>query len=93
MDPTVRINERVDVAIIYYADASERLICKPLKMRFRGEEIIFTMLAMRHPTAQGRRMVHIFDVSDGINDYRLEHDAERLTWTLVSLIEGHYAKK
>jgi hypothetical protein len=45
---------------------------------------------MRHPTVQGRRMIHVFDMSDGINDYRLEHDAERLTWTLVSMIEGNY---
>ncbi|MBC7512300.1 hypothetical protein H7142_01405 [Candidatus Saccharibacteria bacterium] len=43
---------------------------------------------MRHPTAQGKRMVHVFDVSDDMNDYRLEHDAERLTWTLVAMIPG-----
>ena len=90
MDPTIRINERVDVVSIYYAGASERLLCKPWKMRFRSEDIVFTQLAMRHPTVQGRRMIHVFDVTDGINDYRLEHDAERLTWTLVSMIEGHY---
>ncbi len=89
MDPTIRINERVDVVPIYYATAPERLICKPWKMRYRNDEIVFTTLAMRHPTVQGQRMVHIFDVSDGVNDYRLEHDAERLTWTLVSMIEGH----
>jgi hypothetical protein len=93
MDPTIRINERVDVVSIYYASASERLICKPFKMRFRDEEILFTKLGMRHPTVQGHRMIHVFDVTDGINDYRLEHDAERLTWTLVSMIEGHYVKK
>jgi hypothetical protein len=33
-------------------------------------------------------MIHVFDVSDGSNDYRLEHDAERLTWTLVAMIPG-----
>lgn len=93
MDPTIRINERVDVVPIYYADAPERLICKPWKMRFRNDEIEFTLFAMRHPTVQGKRMIHVFDVSDGKNDYRLEHDAERLTWTLVSMIEGHYDQR
>ncbi len=33
-------------------------------------------------------MIHVFDMSDGTNDYRLEFDAERLTWTLVSMIPG-----
>ena len=92
MDPTIKINERVDVVPIYYADAPERLICVPWKMRYRNEEIIFKIFGMRHPTVQGKRMIHVFDMSDGVNDYRLEHDAERLTWTLVSMIEGSYGK-
>jgi hypothetical protein len=33
-------------------------------------------------------MVHVFDMSDGTHDYRLEFDAERLTWTLVSMLAG-----
>lgn len=45
-----------------------------------------TELALRHPTEAGRRMVHVFHVSDGSNGYRLEFDAETLTWTLVSVI-------
>lgn len=89
MDPTIRINERVDIVPIYYAKAPERLVCRPWKMRYRNEEIEFTILAMRHPTVQGKRMIHVFDVSDGKNDYRLEFDAERLTWMLVSMVEGH----
>ncbi len=48
---------------------------------------------MRHPTSKGKRMIHVFEMSDGINDYRLEFDAERLVWTLVSMIEGHYDTK
>jgi hypothetical protein len=27
-------------------------------------------------------------MSDGVNDYRLGFDAEMLTWTLVSILEG-----
>lgn len=88
MDPTIVINKRVDVVPIFYAKAEERSICVPWKMRYGGREVIFSMLGMRHPTTKGKRMVHVFDMSDGTNDYRLEFDAERLTWTLVSMIEG-----
>lgn len=33
-------------------------------------------------------MIHVFDMSDGQNDYRLEFDAEGLTWTLVCILPG-----
>lgn len=90
MDPTVQINERVDIVPIFHAHASERLVCVPWKMRFRNQEIVFTVFGMRHPTAQGKRMIHVFEMSDGVNDYRIEFDAEHLTWTLVSMMEGNY---
>jgi hypothetical protein len=47
---------------------------------------------MRHPTSKGKRMIHVFEMSDGTNDYRLELDAERLTWTLVSMLEGRHVR-
>jgi len=91
MDPTIQINERVDIVPIYYAHSSELSICVPWKMRYRNQEIIFTKLGMRHPTSKGKRMIHVFDMTDGNNDYRLEFDAERLTWILVCMLEGHHA--
>jgi hypothetical protein len=32
---------------------------------------------------QGKRMLHVFDVTDGMADYRIELDAERLVWHLT----------
>ena len=57
-------------------------------MRWRGREIELTELALRHPTVQGKRMIHVFHMSDGANGYRLEFDAENLSWTLVSMLDG-----
>ena len=88
MDPTTVIDQRVDVVVIYRQGPDTTSSVMPYKMRYRGQDIVFTRLGMRHPTAQGKRMVHVFDVSDDMNDYRLEHDAERLTWTLVAMIPG-----
>lgn len=87
MDQTEFINERVAVVATYrLADAIS--LCYPVKMRYRGEEIVFTELGMRHPATRGKRMLHVFDMSDGANDYRLEFDGEALTWTLVSILQG-----
>lgn len=88
MDPTVQINERIDVAVVYRKDGDITTLSFPAKMNFHGHEVVFTKMGMRHPTVQGKRMIHVFDMSDGTNDYRLEFDAERLTWTLVSMMPG-----
>lgn len=89
MDPTIEINERVDVVTVYRADADVSLLAVPHRMRWRSQDVTFVQLALRHPTTKGKRMVHVFDVSDGSNDYRLEFDAERLTWTLVAMIPSY----
>ena len=88
MDPTIHINQMVDIVPIFRAHATELLVCVPWKMKYGIHEIVFTKFGMRHPTAKGKRMVHVFDMSDGANDYRIEFDAERLIWTLISMVEG-----
>jgi len=35
-------------------------------------------------------MIHAFNMSDGVNDYRIEFDAERLIWTLIYVMGGDY---
>lgn len=88
MDPTIVINERVDVVAVFRRHGDFSSLCTPHKMRWRNHDIEFTELALRHPTVQGKRMIHVFHMSDGANGYRLEFDAEALTWTLVAMIEG-----
>lgn len=90
MDPTIHINERVDIVPIFHAHASEKMLCVPWKMKYRGQEIVFTVFGMRHPTVKGKRMIHVFEMSDGTNDYRIEFNAEHLVWNLISIVEGRY---
>ncbi|MDZ7744196.1 MAG: hypothetical protein U5K77_00330 [Candidatus Saccharibacteria bacterium] len=91
MNNSILINERVEVITVFRTHSSEGSICVPAKMKYKNQEILFTELGLRHPTSKGKRMVHVFDMSDGANDYRLEFDAEMLTWTLIAILEGHYA--
>lgn len=78
------LNERVDVVATFGLGLNP---CVPVKFRrSNGREIVITEIGLRHPTTQGKRMVHMFDVTDGEVDYRLEFDSERLTWRL--LMEG-----
>lgn len=93
MNPIIEINQRVSVIAVCHAGGQTAEICTPVRMRYKGHDITFSELGMRHPTTAGKRMIHVFDVSDGINDYRLAFDAESLAWTLVSMLEGHQADK
>lgn len=93
MDPTLQVNQRVSVVTLFRdkATGEQAELCMPIKMRYRGRDITFSELGLRHPTSAGKRMIHVFDMSDGDNDYRLSFDAETLSWTLVTMIEGHHA--
>jgi hypothetical protein len=88
LDNASLINERVEVIAIFKRGTDPSLICFPAKMKYRNQLIEFSELGLRHPTSKGKRMIHVFDMSDGINDYRLEFDAESLTWTLVAMMGG-----
>ncbi len=81
MNDEVFLNERIKVVTVFGDGLNP---CRPLRFRrINGREIDVTEIGLRHPRAQGKRMVHIFDVTDGSADYRIELDAERLTWRLT----------
>lgn len=81
MNDELYLNERVKV-VATFSDGLNP--CCPIKFkRPNGREITVSEIGLRHPSTQGKRMLHIFDVTDGMADYRLEFDAERLTWALT----------
>jgi hypothetical protein len=80
MNDEIFLDERVDVVATFGTGLNP---CVPVKFRrANGREIVITEIGLRHPTTVGKRMVHMFDVTDGGADYRLEFDSERLTWIL-----------
>jgi hypothetical protein len=87
MNDETFLNERVQVV----ASFGEGLnLCRPLVFkRPNGREVAVSELGLRHPANKGVRTVHIFDVTDGGTDYRLEFDTERLTWHLT-MEADHY---
>lgn len=88
MNDELYVNERIDVIATFGEGLNP---CLPLKFRRpNGREITVSEIGLRHPSVKGKRTLHIFDVTDGAADYRLEFDSERLTWHLT--FEGdHYA--
>jgi len=87
MNDETFLNEHVEVIAIFGPGHQP---CRPIRFRrASGREIEVTELGLRHPFSQGRKTMHIFDVTDGGADYRLEFDSERLTWHLT-MEADHY---
>lgn len=81
MNDEIFLNERVEVIAVFSEGLNP---CRPVKFkRANGREIMIMEIGLHHPTKAGRRTVHMFDVTDGGADYRLEFDSERLTWRLT----------
>jgi hypothetical protein len=87
MENSVQINKEVSIVAYYFKSGLRRLRCYPKRMEYQGRVIEFSETGLRHPTKKGQRMVHVFDMTDGSADYRLEFDAQALTWTLVSIAD------
>lgn len=81
MNDETFLNERIKVVAVFGEGMNP---CRPLKFRrLNGREVTITEIGLRHPSQQGNRTMHIFDVTDGAADYRLEFDSEQLTWRLT----------
>lgn len=81
MNDELFLNEQVKVVAAFGSGLNP---CRTLRFkRANGREIDISEIGLVHPSMQGKRMLHIFDVTDGLADYRLEFDAECLTWRLT----------
>lgn len=75
------LNERIKVEALFGGGLNP---CQPIRfIRQSGREVVISEIGLRHPFSDGRKTVHIFDVTDGQADYRIELDSERLTWHLT----------
>lgn len=87
MNDEIFFNEPVSVKAVFKRGHQP---CMPVSfLRSNGREVAVSELGLRHPVAKGSKTIHIFDVTDGNADYRLELDSESLVWTLT-MEADHY---
>lgn len=78
----LELNERVAVVAVF---ESGRDICCPKRFkRKNGRTVEIAEVGLVHPKTYGTKTRHVFDVTDGAADYRLEFDAETLVWRLTA---------
>jgi hypothetical protein len=91
MDQAIQINKDVSIVAYYFKNNARRLRCFPKRMEYDGKRVDFTETGLVHPTKKGQRMIHVFDMTDGTADYRLEFDAQDLSWKLIAITDMDYA--
>lgn len=91
MEQATLINQDVNIVAYYFKNGTRRLRCFPKRMEYDGRRVDFTETGLVHPTKQGHRTIHVFDMTDGNADYRLEFDAQNLNWKLIAITDTQYA--
>lgn len=82
----VFLKERIEVIAVFGEGLNP---CRPIKFRrANGREVVIREIGLRHPSAKGFKTMHVFDVTDGGSDYRIEFDSERLVWHLTRMGDG-----
>lgn len=90
MNDEMVLDERVEVATVFSTDNNR--LCQPLRfVRANGRVIDITKVGLGFPMKRGLKTMHVFDVTDGGADYRLEFDSERLVWHLTREADHAYA--
>ena len=79
MDDELFLNEQIKVITVFGEGLNP---CRPIKFkRANCREITVTEIGLRHPSMQGKRMLHIFDVTDG---------QARSSWGWLVLMASNY---
>ena len=78
------INKEVNVTAWYFASRRKELASFPKRMEYDHKEYTFAD-GLRLLIQKGKRAVQLFDMTDGVSDYRLQLDEGRQAWTLLSI--------
>ncbi len=57
----------------------------PYSLYWNGRRYHITTIGLHHTVWEGRRLFHIFSVSDGSNFFKLLMDSETLGWKLIEI--------
>jgi len=79
---TTNINESVSVDLLSN-HVTKRAY--PWVMHWRGRKYILRQVGMHHHIYEGKVLLHVFSVTDGISSFRLKFDTESLHWQLLEV--------
>lgn len=82
---TYYFNKEVTVDAVYFRGQG-RPRAFPKHMWYENRDVTFQESGLQYLVQQGKRVVKLFDMTDGQTNYRLKLDPEQQTWTLVRMV-------
>lgn len=79
---TETINESVSVNLW---SSHRRKSAVPWLLSWRGRRYRITQVGLHHTYREGRTLIHVFTVTDGVTGFRLTFDTETLSWKLTDV--------
>lgn len=79
------INEKISVTSSYNRQTG---LVIPLKLHWQRRDYLIKKLSYYHRIRQGRILLHVFHVTDGVMDFRLSLNSENLHWLLEEVTDG-----
>ena len=80
-----KINEKISVVTVF--DREKRIVL-PKKIKWQGRVYTIDKIGYHPKVKQGKKLLHIFSVSNNSLAFRLELDTETLFWTLQEVSDG-----
>ena len=81
------INEKISVITIFRHRSTQNEVL-PWKIKWQGRIYHIQKIGFHHLIREGRKLFHIFSVTDGNLDFRLRFDTENLHWILEEVFDG-----
>ena len=83
------MNEVIDekVSVISKYDKTKGSFV-PVKLQWQGRVRVITKIGLHYTKREGRKLLHIFSVTDTHVCYYLSLDTETLHWTLLEVSDG-----
>lgn len=82
----ITVNKEVSVTAVYFRGHGN-LKSFPKRMEYAGQEYTFLESGLRSLVRKGQRLTQIFNMTDGVANYRLKFDNEAQLWTLLDIAE------
>lgn len=83
----VTVNKEVSVTALYFHGKGE-IKSFPKRMEYNGREVTFVESGLRFLVQKGQRLTQIFDMTDGMANYRLKFEDQQQLWTLIDISES-----
>lgn len=78
------VNKEVNVNSVYFSGRSN-FRSFPREISFDNQQVTFVESGMRYLLQKGQKIVQLFDMNDGVRNYRLQFDNQDHTWTLLNI--------